>query len=224
MARIAVFDINETTLDLAPVRAVVDELVAPEGGFVVWFQRLLQLSMTVTTTGSYVDFSTLARHALDAVAASGGRLLPESAWSRVAAAMGMLEAHPDVTDGLQRLRAAGWVTVALTNSAPASVEAQLDRAGLAALFDQIVSVEAVGTYKPAAAPYRHVAELLDADPGELWMVACHDWDLAGARAVGLSTAYVRRTGLSYADSYPPPDLVVADFGELADGLIDRDSS
>jgi len=220
MASIAVFDINETTLDLTPVRAVIDGLVAPEGGGRAWFGRLLQLSMTLTATGGYVDFSTLARQALEAVAATGDRaIVDDEAWAGVVTAMGSLDPHPDVAPALDRLRDGGWTTVALTNSAPATVTWQLQRAGLAPRFDHVLSVDAVRCYKPSPEPYRHAAEVVGVEPGELWMVACHDWDLVGARAVGLSTAFVTRPGQSWAPTFPPPDLTVADFGELADRLL-----
>ncbi|MFT7599337.1 MAG: 2-haloacid dehalogenase [Acidimicrobiales bacterium] len=205
MSGIAVFDINETTLDLAPVRAAIDDLVAPEGGFTVWFQRLLQLSMTTTTVGDYQDFSALAQHAMHAVAATGGRTLGDDAWAQVGAAFGQLQAHDDVVAGLTTMREAGWATVALTNSAPAAVQGQLEGAGLAPLFDHILSVEAAGAYKPSAAPYRFAAEAMGADPADLWMVACHDWDLAGARAVGYKTAFIERPAMSYADAFPPAE-------------------
>lgn len=219
MTLIVVFDVNETTLDLAPVRNVLDDLLAPEGGFRAWFQRLLQLSMTVTAVDSYADFSTLARQALDAVADTGPRLLPDDAWDRLAGAMGALDPYPDVAGGLARLRADGWTTMALTNSAPASVAAQLERASLTPLFDHVLSVDAVRRFKPAAAPYLHAAQVAQAELSDMWMVACHDWDLAGARAVGMSTAFIRRPGMSYAATFPAPDLSVADFEELADQLL-----
>ena len=50
------------------------------------------------------------------------------------------------------------------------------------------------------------------------MVACHDWDLAGAKAVGMRTAFVARPGMSSAAALPPADLTVSDFVELADRL------
>ena len=218
MGRTVVFDINETTLDLGPVRTVVDEIVGDEGGFTAWFQRLLLLSMTSTATGSYHDFSTLAPAALAAVAGTGGRELPGDAWAPVGAAMAAIDPYPDVVEGLTRLRSAGHGTAALTNSAPAAMNAQLGRTGLAPLFDHILSVDAVRQFKPAAAPYRHAAEVVGVAPSELWMVACHDWDLAGAKAVGMSTAFVARPRMSFASALPPADLTVADFVELAERL------
>lgn len=223
MVNIAVFDMNETTLDLAPVRMVLDDCLG-EAGFALWFQKLLQLSMTTTAIDGYVDFSMLARHALDAVATARSVELADDAWDQVARAMGVLDPYPDVVAGLTRLRSAGWSTIALTNSAPDSVQGQLDRTGLTPLFDHILSVDAVKTFKPAAAPYLYAAEVVGAQPSELWMVACHDWDLAGARAVGYRTAYIERPGMAYADTFKPPDLSVIDFEVLADSLLGLTSS
>ncbi len=221
MSEVAVFDINETTLDLSPVRRTVDELLGHVGGFTVWFQKLLQLSMTATATGNYDDFGTLARAALSAVADTGDRPLTPDGWDQVASAMASLDPYPDVQPGLVELREAGWTTIALTNSAPATVEAQLARADLSALFDMILSVDAVRSYKPAPAPYLYAAETAEVEPSRLWMVACHDWDLAGARAVGMSTAFVARASMSYAPNYPPADIIVDDFRQLAEQLISR---
>jgi len=217
--RIAVFDVNETTLDLRPVRDTVDRLLGPQGGFQAWFQRLLQISMTTTATGSYSDFTTLAESAFRAVAETGGSHVDATGWPDVAAAMGRLEPHPDVSDGLGRLQSEGWSLIALTNSAQRSVDAQLQQAGLTPLFDHVLSVDRVGAYKPSAEPYLLAAEVADVEPGDLWMVACHDWDLAGARSVGMSTAFVRRSGMSYASMFAAPELDVEDFVELADALI-----
>lgn len=219
MAKIAVFDINETTLDLAPVRAVLDDLLGQVGGFTVWFQKLLQLSMTATATDNYADFSTLARSAFGAVAATAAEVVADDGWDQVAAAMGALDPYPDVVPGLNRLRDNGWTTIALTNSAPDSVAAQLKRAGLYEMFDQVLSVDAVGAYKPAAAPYLYAAEQAEAHPSEILMVACHDWDLAGARSVGMTTAFIRRPGMSYAENYERPTLSVDSFVELANSVL-----
>lgn len=218
-ARIAVFDINETTLDLAPVRETVVELLDDPFGFTVWFQKLLQLSMTVTATDTYVDFSQLAPAALESVYSSLDLTAPDDAWDRVAGALSSIEPYPDVDPGLRRLRDAEWTIIALTNSAPGQVNDQLERTGLAPLFDHILSVDAVAAFKPAAAPYEYAAEQAGAEAAATWMVACHDWDLAGARRVGMSTAFVERPGMAYATTYAAPTVSVDGFEALADALI-----
>lgn len=219
MARVAVFDVNETTLDLAPVRTAVNELLGGARGFQTWFARLLQMSMALSATGRYTDFSELAESALDSAAQSEAVDLVEGAWGQVASAMGSMSAHADVAGGLESLRRDGWQLIALTNSAQRSVDAQLAGAGIVDAFDHILSVDSVKAYKPLAAPYQFAAEVAGTDPKHMWMVACHDWDLAGAKAVGMSTAFITRPGMPFGSAYPPADLTVDSFKALAAALI-----
>lgn len=221
MPKVAVFDMNETTLDLAPVRALVDELLPAAGGFTVWFQRLLQLSMATTATGTdFHDFGTLARHAFEATAASANDTPADDAFGNVAAAIAAITPYPEVPAAMERLKGADWTLVALTNSGQAMVDGQVERSGLTAIFDHVLSVESVRTYKPAAAPYEHAIATVGCAPSDAWMVACHDWDLAGARGVGMRTAFVERAAMSYAGVWPTSDLSVADFTALADALLE----
>lgn len=91
-------------------------------------------------------------------------------------------------------------------------------------FDCIVSAELARAYKPDPRPYQTAAALLDVAPAETLMVAAHGWDLAGARAAGLRTAFVERP----AEKGPQraadraadtaADLSATSFAELADQL------
>lgn len=214
MATVAVFDINETTLDLGPVRSAVGEVMGRPDGFGLWFGRLLQTSMAVTATGEFADFGTLAESALDSVAQSSSIDLPDDGWERVKAAMGVLQPYPDVVHGLESLAEQGWRLVALTNSAQGSVDAQLRGCGLYDRFEEVLSVDSVRAFKPAAAPYHLALETARVEPAEAVMVAAHDWDLAGAKAVGMETTFVARVGMPFSSAYPSADYTVVDFGEL----------
>lgn len=153
-ANTAIFDMNETTLDLAPVRALVDQHLGAAGGFTVWFQRLLQLSMATTSTSSgFKEFGALARDAFEAVAATATDEPADDAFGSVAAAIAGIKPFPEVPAAMERLKEAGWTLIALTNSGQAMVDGQVENSGMAHLFDHVLSVESVQTYKPAAAPY-----------------------------------------------------------------------
>ena len=62
------------------------------------------------------------------------------------------------------------------------------------------------------------------DPGEICMVACHNFDLDAAKAVGFNTAFVRRPDEWGAAGSPDPnpnaanDIIVDTFPELVDAL------
>lgn len=205
-------DVNETTLDLAPVREVVDGSLG-EGGSGTWFARMLHLSTVNAMVGPHRPFGELGRAAFLAL---GG---DEAVWPDVVAAFGRLPAYPDVRPGLERFRAAGWEVFALTNSSPATVEAGFGGADVADLFDRRFSVDSVGRFKPAPEPYLHALDETGVDVGSAWMVACHDWDLAGAADVGMPTAYITRPTVPWADVYPAPTVTTDGYEGLADLLL-----
>lgn len=91
-------------------------------------------------------------------------------------------------------------------------------------WDAIFSCEGLGRYKPLPETYLQVARYLQLEPQQCCMVACHNFDLDAARAVGFRTAYVRRLdewgGETPPDSEPNPncEFIVDDFRELASAL------
>jgi 2-haloacid dehalogenase len=60
--------------------------------------------------------------------------------------------------------------------------------------------------------------LLEAEPGELTMVAVHPWDLDGASRAGLRTAYLDRSGAPWPEAFRAPDHVVRSLRELPGAL------
>ncbi|AXB44491.1 HAD family hydrolase [Amycolatopsis albispora] len=203
---LCVFDVNETLLDLAPL----DEVFGSADARRAWFARVIHTALTVTATGGYRDFAAIAGAAAD-----------ERHRAELGPVLRSLPAHPDVPSGLARLRDAGFTLVALGNSPLSVVETQLRNAGIRDHFDAVFSAEQAGALKPAAAPYRRV---LDAYPGEdAMMIAAHGWDIAGAHAVGLRTAFIERPGQAQLPGGPEADLAAPDIDALATKLIEAGS-
>jgi 2-haloacid dehalogenase len=82
-------------------------------------------------------------------------------------------------------------------------------------FDEVISAETAGVFKPHPAVYRTCARVLGREPHELMMVSSNSFDVMGARACGFRGAWVERYGLPYEETPYRPDLVVKDFRELA---------
>jgi len=59
---------------------------------------------------------------------------------------------------------------------------------------------------------------LSVRPEEVLMVAAHAWDLAGAKNVGLQTAFIARPGTALYPNVAKPDYVVNDLPELVKRL------
>jgi len=78
--------------------------------------------------------------------------------------------------------------VALSNSSPNLIAARIRNAGLTEHFDEVVSVEEIGNFKPDRKVYEFVAKRINRPVGQLRLVATHDWDTRGALTAGMQSA------------------------------------
>jgi 2-haloacid dehalogenase len=218
LARVLVFDVNETLLDLTALRDPFAQAFGDAAPLGEWFARLLHASLVATLTDSYEDFASIGRKTLEAVAARRGLDLPDADRAAILGTMLRLPAHPEVPDALSRLRSAGFPLATLTNSSPEMARAQLEHAGILELFGQVLSVEEVRRYKPAPEPYHMAAKRLGVDPSDVRMVAAHDWDVWGAIRAGCAAAYVARTDVPFVLG-GPPDLAGPDLSAVAEAIL-----
>ncbi len=216
---LAVFDVNETMLDLGVLDGFFIRHFKDLEAKDLWFSRLLHHKAVVTLTGKHQPMGPLAAAALESVAQTRGIILPADAGKQLARAFDRLRPYPDVRPGLVALKEAGWTLMTLTNSSPMVAEAGLRNAGIIDCFHAVHTVEESGRFKPAPEPYHAVLAAAAESIEESWMVACHDWDLAGAANVGMKTAFVRRDGMPLSPAYPAPTLIVDNFEELAEALL-----
>lgn len=100
-----------------------------------------------------------------------------------------LDAWPDFAPALAGLRKRLPV-VSFTMLPTALVVDVSRRNGIT--WDAIVSCEMIGVYKPHSEAYQTAARWLNLPPAAILMVACHNFDLSAAQAVGMRTAFVRR--------------------------------
>lgn len=205
-----VFDVNETLSDLTPMGTRFAEVGLPPTTAQLWFATLLRDGIAVAAAGGLVRFADVARGVL-------APLLPgdEDAVEHVLAGFRDLPVHPDVPGGIRALRAAGHRLLTLSNGAATVADGLLTRAGVRGDFEQLLSVEDAGVWKPARAAYLHAARACELPPDELTMVAVHPWDIDGAARAGLRTAWLDRTGAGYPTHLAPPDRTVATVAELA---------
>lgn len=214
-----VFDVNETLSDLRPLRQRFVEVGADEHEAELWFAALLRDGFALTSVGEAVTFAEIGREALRA-RLRGRRLDREldGAVEHVMAGFLGLGLHPDVPSGIRALRAAGLRLLTLSNGAVTVAERLLAAAGLRAEFEQVLSVEDAGLWKPAGRAYALAARRTGLATDELLMVAVHPWDLHGASRAGLRTAWLDRVGGHFPTYFQAPDLVVQEVGALVDVL------
>ena len=128
--------------------------------------------------------------------------------------------YPGVVEALERMRAAGLRLACVTNKASAFTAPLLEKTGLAALLDAVVSSDEVGARKPDAKPFLHACKLLDVLPADTVVIGDSANDAKGARAAGCRVLLVTY-GYSEGRDVRSMDAdgVVATLGEAADLLV-----
>ena len=222
MARIIVFDVNETLLDVQTLSPYFEHIFGDKHALKEWFSLLLLHSEAATLAGPYFDFGTLAGATLDMVGANRAQPVGETEKKRILEAMVHLPPHPEVKQALGVLKNAGLRMVTLTNSSQKAVEQQVHSAGLTEFFEKNFSVDAIKRYKPAPETYRMVATALGVETGQLRLVAAHGWDILGAMQAGCSAAFIARKGQSLLPLVKPPDVVGPDLRAVAGQIIQHD--
>lgn len=216
--RLLIFDVNETLLDLTPVKEAVNSFYGKEDAATLWFGKLLHYSLVERVTGQYHNFSEIAEAVMDMVSAYYGKEMPQPTKKEILSKMGELPPHDDVKEGLQTLREAGFRLATFTNSAQKVADKQLEHAGIGHFFETSLSVDPLQLYKPELAAYKEALRQLGAEAESTLFVAAHGWDMAGAIQAGLQTAFIKRQGKSLFPLAPIPTFTAATLIELGEQL------
>jgi 2-haloacid dehalogenase len=214
-----VFDVNETLLDMSPLRMDFEDVFGAGDSMEEWFARLLHGSLVANELDDYRAFGVIGVEALLSMAEKRGVALDEATATEIVTRLAIVPVHLDVIPALERLLDAGFRTAALTNGSTKAANVQIENAGLHTFIQRVVSVEEVGRFKPDAATYRHVAQVMGLHVSQIMMISAHDWDVAGALGAGASAAFVRRPGMLWGLPSEMPEVVGSDLREVADQLI-----
>jgi len=100
--------------------------------------------------------------------------------------------------------------VAVTNG-----NARLERIGIDHLFDAVVSARTAGAAKPARPIFDAAVSAGGARAHETLHVGDHpEFDVHGARAAGLRTAWLNRNGHEWPVEFEPPEQTITNLREL----------
>lgn len=216
---VLVFDVNETLLDMSPLKIAVNALLKEKQGFRIWFGMLLHYSTVSNAIGQYYNFTEIASATLQMAAKSLGSKVSEDQINETLSIITTLQTYPDVIKGLQLLKEKGFRLSTLTNSPDRALKKQLENSNLTDYFEEALSIDTIEKYKPAKETYLWASEQLNVSTAEMMLIAAHGWDIAGASNAGLTTGFIAREGQSLYPLSNKPDFIARDILEMAEQLI-----
>jgi 2-haloacid dehalogenase len=218
---VLLFDVNETLLDMGPLKNAINTLLQEPMAFKIWFGMVLHHSLVDNCTNQYHDFSTIAAAMLKMTATSLNKTITEEEAKKALSVIRNLKAYPDVLKGLELLKENGFRLATLTNSPENALKEQLINSNLTDLFELALSIDTLKKYKPDPETYKWAATKLDQEPQNIIMIAAHGWDLAGAMNAGLKTGFIAREGQSLYSLSDNPNYVAKDIYEMALVLTEK---
>jgi 2-haloacid dehalogenase len=186
----------------------------------LWRSKQIEYSFRRALMKKYQTFDACTAQALRFVSAQLGIPLSGEAQEMLLSKYLELPAYPDVTGALDALAAQGFTIAACSNGTESAVRGLLDHAGVLPRFSKIVSVDPIRTFKPDPAVYECLVAEVRAPKNMVWLISSNPFDVIGAKACGLRTAWVQRDPKRVFDPWEfEPDIVVHGLAELQGKLI-----
>jgi 2-haloacid dehalogenase len=184
-----------------------------------WRAKQLEYTFRRTAMGLYANFDVCTRQALQFVLASARVSLSSKEQERLVAQYQQFDPYPDAVAGLRTLKDQGHTRMAFSNGVEATLRRLLGHAGVLSYLDGIISVDELATFKPDPRVYAHLANRLQRNKVDTWLVSRNAFDVIGAKSAGLKAAWIRRNPNTAFDPWGiEPDLIAADLIELANQM------
>jgi 2-haloacid dehalogenase len=210
-----VFDAYGTLFDYASAAArcrdVLGDKLDPLNA--LWREKQLQYTWLRALQGRHADFWRVTGDALD-FALETLRLGDAGLRTRLMELYLTLDAFPEVPDMLRRLKAAGMKTAILSNGSPDMLDAAVRNAGIGDLLDAVMSVEAVGVYKPDPKVYHLAVDRFGIPAAAISFQSSNAWDAWAASAFGMRVVWCNRYGQRPERLPGKPDHEVKSLAEL----------
>lgn len=219
--RVCVFDAYGTLFD---VNAAARQAAAEPGQDALssawpelaanWRSKQLQYTWLRAITGDHIDFWTVTQNGLDWALEKSGLQGDAALRARLLELYWELQAYAEVPKMLQTLKDAGMQTAILSNGSKDMLNGAVTSAGLADVLDELLSVDDVGIFKPAASVYQMVLERFKCTADEVLFVSSNGWDVAGATGFGFQTVWVNRAGEPMDRLFAEPHQTLSDLTDI----------
>lgn len=189
-----VFDAYGTLFDVhSAVGRHSARLPDASGVSTLWRTKQLEYTWLRTLMGRYVDFWQITQDALN-FALDTYDVADAALRQDLMRAYLELSCYLEVPKVLGELKEKGFRCAILSNGSPDMLNAAVRNSELQDFFDAVISVDALGLYKPDPRVYQMAVDQLDLTPGEIAFQSSNAWDAAGAGAFGFKVAWVNRFG------------------------------
>ena len=125
-----------------------------------------------------------------------------------------LNSYPELVMCLKHLKEKNVKTCILSNGSPSLLDELTVHAKVKELFDDLISIEDVGIYKPHPKVYELVTKKYNCKPEEVCFLSSNTWDIVGGGTFGYQSIWVERFGKTFDKLGYQPKFKIKDLSEL----------
>ena len=125
-----------------------------------------------------------------------------------------LNSYPELVMCLKHLKEKNVKTCILSNGSPSLLDELTVHAKVKDLFDDLISIEDVGIYKPHPKVYELVTKKYNCKPEEVCFLSSNTWDIVGGGTFGYQSIWVDRFGKTFDKLGYQPKFKIKDLSEL----------
>ncbi len=190
----------------------------------MWRAKQFEYGFLRSITNRHADFFKVTEDALVYTAkAMKLDLSPEKRETLLNAYLN-LKPWPDAAQSLRKLRTSGVRIITIANFSKKMLRSNAEGAGIADLFDELLSTETNGTYKPDPRAYALGMERLNLRKEDIVFAAFGGWDAYGAKSFGYTTYWVNRFNLPVEELGIEADRTSGDMAGLVDFVLNTPES
>lgn len=184
-----------------------------------WRAKQFEYGFLRSITNNHEDFFKVTEDALVYTSENMKLELSEEHKKQLLNAYLTLDPWPDSVAALKKLKESGVRIITIANFSEKMLRANAENAGIADLFDELLSTEINKTYKPDAKAYTLGLERLGFKKEEIVFAAFGGWDAYGAKSFGYPTYWVNRFGLPEEKLDQKADATSKDIQGLLDFVL-----
>ncbi len=197
------FDVYGTLIDTNGVIELLKQFIGDKAQAfsATWRDKQLEYSFRRGHMQNYVDFGVCTKQALEYTCLFYKVNLNKKQKAELMAIYAVLPAFDEVKSALNSFKSKGFKMFAFSNGKKEAVEKLLANAGVIELFDGVVSVDDIKTFKPSPAAYAHFLRSANAQSGDSWLISSNTFDVTGSISAGMRAAWIQRSSEAIFDPW-----------------------
>ena len=125
-----------------------------------------------------------------------------------------LSPYPEVKECLEELKSKKIKIAILSNGTPDLLRELVENNNIQKYFDDIMSIESVGIYKPDSKVYEMPIKKYNCKPENICFMSSNTWDVSGGGVFGYNAVWVNRSNKVFDKLSYKPKFVINNLKEL----------